>query len=145
LCASPDNRIDPGESPRTVTRRKSAVSYLERDLTDLDSRVVLPVSPLDLVLQHRELPMPSLRDNLARNLRSGSVFAHQKLLIVRSHGHHFAEGHFSAHFAGKRFHLYGLSRRDTVLLASTADNGVHPASSSKWETHIIRALRASVN
>src|SRR5438445_4670002 len=123
----------------------------ERDVTDLNRRVILPVPALDLVLparlvlQHRQLPVAALRHDLAHNLGARGILARQQLLVVGAHGNHFTKSDLPAHFAGQRFHLHGFSRRDAILLASTADYGVHPASNGNWETSIIRAPSRPVN
>src|SRR5580704_14360883 len=94
LCAI---RYYPPRSSPVVGRQKRVPNHaafvaqkveLKCDVADFNRRVILPMPPLDLVLparlvlKHRDLPMPSLRHNLARNFSGCGVLARQDLLVV---------------------------------------------------------------
>src|SRR5258706_1372699 len=131
---------------RANTGALRKLDWLELDAADLDGGIVLPVTVADLVLVRRlefenhDFRVPPLLDDFSHDFRFRGVRSGQKLLFVGAHGQHFAKGDFPAYFAGKSFHLHGVTWRHTVLFASTSNDGVHRPSRCKSETTIIGGI-----
>src|SRR6185437_16115923 len=104
------------------------------DVADFDGRVCLPVSARNLVLaaclvlHHQVLYSATLLDDLSRHFGFRGVRTVDEFFVVVVHGEHFVESDFAAYLAFQLLDPDGLTRRDAVLLTSTADNGVHTAS-----------------
>src|ERR1700704_242405 len=126
-------------------------SSLKLDAADLDGRIVLPVTPADLVLaarlkfENRDFRMPPLRDDFSNDFRLRGVGSGQKLLLVGPHGQHVFKGNLPADLAGKGFDLHGVARRHTILFAATSNDGVHRPSICRSETPIIGVVLPKVN
>src|SRR5580658_1944978 len=107
----------------------------EGDFVDFYGCIILPMAAPNLVLaaslklQDDHLGVSVLGDDLSSDFGSHGVLAGHELLLVVAHGQHFAESDLFAQFARQRFHLYGLARRHTILLTTTANHGVHLPSS----------------
>jgi hypothetical protein len=74
---------------------------------------------------------------------AGGISGEKFILVV--HGENVVEGNFGADFAGESFDADSVAWGDAVLLASTANNGVHDASNGHKESSIIEGQAISVN
>src|SRR5258708_6728669 len=83
----------------------SATGRLELDVSDLDGRVVLPVTARDFVLtallelEHGQFLGAALRDDLAADAGLSRVLAQQDLFVVRVDSQHGTKTDLLPHFA----------------------------------------------
>src|SRR5467141_3547150 len=116
---------------------------LELDVSDLDGRVVLPVTARNLVLtallelEHGQFLGAALRDDLAADAGFAGVSAQQDLLVVRVDSQDGTKIDLFPYFAINPLDADSVAGRDAILLPPGLDNGVHRSSKSKRQTLII--------
>src|ERR1700687_2703918 len=109
---------------------------LELDVSDLNGRVILPVTARNLVLtallelEHSQFLCAALRDNFAADAGLASILAQQNLLVVRVDRQDGTKIDLFPYFAINPLDADGVAGRDAILLSPGLDNSVHQSSKS---------------
>src|SRR5579884_1907176 len=138
LTSSPPNRFTPSrcafesrpflELPRPFL---CAMNHLCQNLAHPHRRVVLAVADgalvlfLPLELEDEDLVAPAVLDDGALYLRRSEAVARNQLIRIANYGQHRAEFHLGADIAGQSVYPDHVARRDTKLLSTCFDYGVH--------------------
>src|SRR5882724_4266284 len=110
------------------------VQILQLDFADLHGGVVLAMAALDLVLvgflelEDRELLGAALLNDLAGDGGLGGVVAGENALVVGMDGQDGTKLDLLANVALDALDADSVARRDTVLLTSGLNHGVHRSS-----------------
>src|SRR5712664_4028164 len=109
---------------------------LKLDVSDLDGRVVLPMTARNLVLtallelEHGQFLGAALRDDLATDADLSGVITQQNLFVVRVDSQDGTKIDLFPYFAINTFDADGVAGRDAILLSPGLNNGVHQSSKS---------------
>src|SRR5580698_5045086 len=150
LCAMTNSRslvLRPGcrAFARPVYRFCMGFRLGKLNVADFDGCVVLSVAAQNLVLacflelHDLELGAAHVGDDLAGHLGLGDSCARNNLLFVRTDRENFVKRHFAANVALQALDANLFARHGAVLLASTANYGVHASSHPILETSIVAA------
>src|SRR6267143_1041548 len=128
---------------KTAALESSAARRLELDVSDLNSRIVLPMTARNLVLaallelEYGQFLGAALSDDLAAHAGLAGVVANQNFLVVRVDSQDGTKIDLFSYFAINPLDADGVAGRDAILLPPGLNNGVHRSSKSKRQTLII--------
>src|SRR5690348_1316856 len=117
--------------------RKSSIQF---DVADFHRGERLAMAARDFVLsaalvfQDETLVAASMRNDFAGDFGFPGGRAGDDFLAVIVDGQYLIERHFATDFTVELFNAHRLPGRDAVLLASTANHGVHESSKAECET-----------
>src|ERR1035438_7900075 len=132
LCAMTLSFSEPysGRSPD----RSNYSKFLQLNIANLHSRIILPVPPRNLILirflklQHGNLLIPPMTHNLPGYGSLRSVITRQNLLFVVVHRQNRAKSHLLTHITLNPLDPNRVAGRDSILFSSGLNYGVHRPS-----------------
>src|SRR5580658_6362937 len=108
---------------RCLDRSNPNAESLQFNIANLHGGIVLPVPPRNLILvgllelQHGNLLVPPVADNLPGHGSFQGVVTRQDLLLVVVHRQNGAKSHLFAHITFNSLNPNGVARRDAILLS----------------------------